>query len=85
MTEQNAVTTTNETVAEPIARAIGERCIVTNGRDYLAPSARVVSNTHAEALDHEKALYISQGDKAGISISLPTLEAIINWAKQQSK
>lgn len=71
----------SDVVIEPIAREVGERVAVTNGRDYATPVVRVVPSTHDDAQDHEKALHISQGKNMGISISLSTLEAIVNWAK----
>ena len=70
-----------DVVIEPIAREVGERVAVTNGRDYTTPLVRVVPSTYDDAQDHEKALHISQGKNMGISISLATLETILKWAK----
>jgi hypothetical protein len=69
-----------EQAVDPIVREVGERVIIDQGRDYIAPTIRVVCNTFEHATDDEKALYISQG-KSGISISLTSLQAAINWAK----
>lgn len=69
-----------ETFVEPIARNVGERLIITGGRDYAQPKVRVVNNTHPKAQDHEKSVYISQGE-LGVSLSLTTIEAIVAWAK----
>jgi hypothetical protein len=70
-----------EKVWEPIQRQVGERVVINGGRDYATPLVRVVPSMHNAAGDHEKALYISQGKNAGISISLASLEAILKWAK----
>jgi len=69
-------------VFEPIVREIGERVVIINGRDYIQPDVRVVPNTHRDAGDNEKAIYISQAKAGGgVSISLATLQAIIDWAQ----
>jgi len=69
-----------DVVFEPIVREIGERVVIVNGRDYIQPDVRIVPNTHKDSQDHEKAIYISQGKKNGISISLASLQAILDWA-----
>ena len=71
----------NKEYVDPIVRKVGERVIVDGGRDYSAPTARVILSTFSDAGEEERAVYISQG-KVGISVSLQTLQAIINWAKQ---
>jgi hypothetical protein len=66
-------------IVEPIVREIGDRVII-DGRDYVQPSVRVISNTFRDAQDHEKAIYISQVKGQGVSLSLSTLRAIVDWA-----
>lgn len=70
-------------VVEPIVRLVGERVIISGGRDYVSPIVRIVESTYHAAADNEKALFISQKDTGGISLSLSTLETILNWAKQK--
>lgn len=65
-------------IVDPIVRKVGERVIIDKGRDYSAPTARVILSTFEDAGDEEKAVYISQG-KVGISVSVQSLQAIINW------
>jgi len=67
-------------VAEPIVRPVGERVVITGGRDYIEPIVRIVPSTYEDAGDNEKAIYISQGKNMGVSLSLPTIQAIIDWA-----
>lgn len=69
-----------DTFFEPIVREIGERVVIIDGRDYKQPEARVIPNTHSDAAEHEKAIYISQQRGTGISISLASLQAILDWA-----
>jgi hypothetical protein len=66
-----------------INREIGENVLITGNRDYKEPRVRVVPNTYRDAQDYEKAIYISQGE-GGVSLSVETLEAIINWAKERN-
>lgn len=83
MSEQNDQVNKPEEIIESIVRPIGERVIVKGGRDYLPPDVRVIPNTYSESNDNEKAVHISQG-KAGISLSLPTLEMIVAWLKAKA-
>jgi hypothetical protein len=68
-----------DVVAEPIVRAVGERVRIDGGRDYKEPTVRIINNTYEHSQDHEKAIYISQGN-GGVSLSLATLKTIIDWA-----
>lgn len=70
-------------VVECIVRSVGERVIISGGRDYVSPTVRIIESTYSDAGDNEKAIFISQKDTGGISLSLATLETILNWAKQK--
>jgi hypothetical protein len=70
-------------MSNSISRQIHERVLITGGRDYIPPIARVIQSTYKNADDNEKAIYIAQG-KNGISISLATLEAILLWARGEN-
>lgn len=66
-----------------IAREIGDTTVIGKGKDYSEPRVRVIPNTHPSCQDGDKAVYISQGrgkEATGISISVETLQAIIDWA-----
>lgn len=76
----NLVDAVKQTVNEPIQKNVGSMIHLTKGRDYDVVRVRVVNSTFKHAEDHEKAIYIAQG-RSGISVSLASLEEIINWAK----
>lgn len=80
MNEESNPIKPEDVVFEPIARDIGERVVIIDGRDYATPSARIVPNTHEQAQEHEKAVHISQGKGSGVSLSLASLQAILDWA-----
>lgn len=79
MSDENTKPETTE-VFEPIVRNVGERVVLTGGRDYATPEVRVVQSNFEDAQDNEKLLYISQGKNMGVSLSLATVQAILDWA-----
>lgn len=72
-----------ELTPEPIVREVGEAVAFSDGKDYDNVRIRVVPNMHKRAADHEKWLYINQGPKMGLSLSLESIEKIVKWAKEK--
>lgn len=70
-------------MSDKIVRSLGEKIVVSGGRDYSSPSVRIVPSMFEKSEENEKAIHISQGKNMGISISLETLEMIMKWAKKE--
>lgn len=41
-----------------IKRELGDRIVIGDGRDYVAPSAKVIPSTYKDASDDETCLYL---------------------------
>jgi hypothetical protein len=72
-------------MSDAIKREVGDNAKFVGGKDYAEPLVRVITSMNKDASDNEKALFISQGKDHKLSISLPTLEMIVKWAKKQDR